>query len=128
VACTQRGVDIRRAVLVCWFAATVGGCGAEDASESPGEIAQALKPACAPAETVLGIDIASYQHPNGAAIDWNAVAANRRFVIIKASEGTGYTNAWYADDSTQARAHGMWPRSEATCRPAISRRCSTSKT
>ncbi len=89
------------------FLALVG-CGPEPGSdEDLGEYAESLKPACAPGDTVLGIDIASYQHPNGAGIDWNAVAASRRFVIIKASEGTGYTNSWYADDSTQARAHGM---------------------
>ena len=63
--------------------------------------------ACPPGNTVLGIDISAYQHPNGAAIDWGQVAASRRFVIIKASEGTGYTNDYYADDAAQARAHGM---------------------
>lgn len=92
---------------MCLVVVALGGCGAENTGDDTSETSQALKPACAPPETVLGIDIASYQHPNNAAIDWNAVAANRRFVIIKASEGTGYTNAWYADDSTQARAHGM---------------------
>jgi GH25 family lysozyme M1 (1,4-beta-N-acetylmuramidase) len=101
-------VDTRRALGSCLVVLYLGGCVAENGrDEDLTETSERLQPACAPAETVLGIDIASYQHPNGAAIDWTAVAASRRFVIIKASEGTGYTNAWYADDSTQARAHGM---------------------
>jgi GH25 family lysozyme M1 (1,4-beta-N-acetylmuramidase) len=66
-----------------------------------------LKQACAPANVVLGIDIASYQHPNGAAINWATVAKSRRFVIVKASESDNYTNSYYADDVAKARAAGM---------------------
>jgi GH25 family lysozyme M1 (1,4-beta-N-acetylmuramidase) len=95
---------MRRVLLVALLGAVAGGCqgGPED---EPGEWQEFLKPACPPTDVVLGIDIASYQH--GAAIDWTQVAAARRFVIIKATEGTTYTNSYYADDSTQARAHGM---------------------
>jgi GH25 family lysozyme M1 (1,4-beta-N-acetylmuramidase) len=94
-------------VVAVWsllLSVVAGGClgGPED---DPGVWQLQLKEACPPADVVLGIDIASYQH--GAPIDWAQVAAARRFVIIKATEGTSYTNSYYADDSTQARAHGM---------------------
>src|SRR5262245_11946418 len=101
---------MRRFLLVGAVGLSLLGCGSPadgGADERVGEAEQALKPACARPPTVLGIDIASYQHPGGAGIDWGTVAANRRFVIIKASEGTGYVNQYYADDSTQARANGM---------------------
>ena len=86
------------------------GCGSESTTPSGepiGSVAQEAKEACPPPNPVLGIDIASYQHPNGAAIDWATVAANRRFVIIKASEGSSYTNPYYSEDSQKARAAGM---------------------
>lgn len=95
-------------LLAASFAVT--SCGPDSApsgNEPVDWLQQAVKDACPPAQTVLGIDIASYQHPNGAAIDWPTVAANRRFVIVKATEGTGYTNSYYADDSQKARAAGM---------------------
>ncbi len=84
----------------------VAACSGADGGEQTGQSADELQ-ACPPATTVLGIDIASYQHPNGATIDWTTVAANRRFVIIKASEGTGYTSSYYAGDATGARGAGM---------------------
>jgi MYXO-CTERM domain-containing protein len=93
------------------LALLVAGCsdaGIETEMESIGTVQQAAKEACPPDSPVLGIDIASYQHPGGAAIDWAQVAAARRFVIIKATEGTGYTNPYYADDAVQARAAGMY--------------------
>jgi lysozyme len=93
-------------VALAWFAFGCGPAGPDD-SETLGESDEALVAACPPPQTVLGIDIASYQHPGGAGIDWSAVAANRRFVIVKATEGTGYVNPYYADDVKQARAHGM---------------------
>jgi GH25 family lysozyme M1 (1,4-beta-N-acetylmuramidase) len=94
-------------VLLALVSITGCGSGPDATGESVDESEMALKQSCAPQSTVLGIDISAYQHPNGAGIDWAQVSANRRFVVIKASEGTGYTNSWYADDSTQARAHGM---------------------
>ncbi len=89
------------------FLAACSGEGLDESGEPLGEVEEAVKSVCPPQDTVLGIDIASYQHPNGAAIDWATVAANRRFVIVKATEGTGYTNKYYADDVAKARAHGM---------------------
>jgi GH25 family lysozyme M1 (1,4-beta-N-acetylmuramidase) len=64
-----------------------------------------------------GIDVANFQHPNGAAIDWNAVAASgRRYALVKATEGpigtscTGptYTNPYFRSDYDGAGAAGMW--------------------
>ncbi len=111
VACPDyacgRVTRIARRLFVLGFALASAACSGGTDGEDLGEIEQNLKPACPPAETVLGIDIASYQHPGAAAIDWTTVAANRRFVIIKATEDTGYVNPYYADDSQKARAAGM---------------------
>ncbi len=92
--------------LVGLFGLALAGCSAEAVDgENVGEVELASKPACEPATTLLGIDIASYQHD--APIDWATVAKSRRFVIVKATEGTGYTNKYWADDVKQARAAGM---------------------
>jgi GH25 family lysozyme M1 (1,4-beta-N-acetylmuramidase) len=64
----------------------------------------------------LGIDVARYQHPSGAAIDWGQVAASgKRFAIVKATElYTGsngqpvlYTNPYLRGDLTGAHAAGL---------------------
>ena len=48
---------------------------------------------------ITGVDVASYQHPGGAAIDWGQVrSAGHRFAYVKASEGTSYTNPYFAQD------------------------------
>jgi GH25 family lysozyme M1 (1,4-beta-N-acetylmuramidase) len=58
---------------------------------------------------VKGIDVASHQHPNGAAINWGQVAASGiRFAGIKASEGNYYTNPYFANDQAGAQAAGMY--------------------
>lgn len=55
-----------------------------------------------------GIDVASYQHPSGAAVNWPAVAASGlSFVFAKATEGPGYTNPYFAGDRSSAIAAGM---------------------
>lgn len=85
----------------------VAGCSGYADDEDLGQWEERLKSACAPATVVEGIDIASYQHPSGASIDWPTVAKGERFVVVKASEGTGYTNTYHADDVAKARANGM---------------------
>jgi GH25 family lysozyme M1 (1,4-beta-N-acetylmuramidase) len=64
-----------------------------------------------------GIDVANFQHPSGAAINWGAVAASgRRYALVKATEGpigtacTGapYTNPYFRSDYDAAGAAGMW--------------------
>jgi lysozyme len=60
-----------------------------------------------------GIDIASWQHPGGAPIDWIRVRhAHINFVTVKATEGspadqTGYVNPYLAGDMNGARGQGM---------------------
>ncbi|MFC7404488.1 GH25 family lysozyme [Georgenia alba] len=63
----------------------------------------------AEASDVTGVDVSSFQHPSGAAIDWGAVAAAEDFAIVKATEGmTGnYDNEYFADDFDAAEANGM---------------------
>jgi GH25 family lysozyme M1 (1,4-beta-N-acetylmuramidase) len=61
------------------------------------------------AADVRGIDVASHQHPDDAAIDWSQVAGSGvRFAGVKASEGNYYTNPYFADDHDGARAAGMY--------------------
>lgn len=60
------------------------------------------------AEPLGGPDVASYQHPGGTGIEWPVVAnSNQRFAIVKATQGTGYTNPYFAADWAGARAAGM---------------------
>ncbi len=57
----------------------------------------------------IGVDVASFQHANGAAIDWGRVAAGGyRFAAIKAAEGDYYTNPYYASDIAAARQAGLF--------------------
>ena len=57
----------------------------------------------------LGVDVADYQHPNGAAIDWAQVAAaGYKFAFVKATEGNYYANPYYASDLAQAKAAGLY--------------------
>jgi GH25 family lysozyme M1 (1,4-beta-N-acetylmuramidase) len=56
-----------------------------------------------------GIDISSFQHPNGAAINWaDVAAAGYQFAAIKATEGTYYSNSYYVGDAQAAIAAGMY--------------------
>ena len=57
---------------------------------------------------VQGVDVASFQHPHGAAIDWaKAAAAGIRFAAVKATEGAYYTNPYAPGDLTGARHAGL---------------------
>ncbi|MDR0358902.1 MAG: hypothetical protein LBJ87_05485, partial [bacterium] len=56
-----------------------------------------------------GIDIASFQHPNGAGIDWGQVAGGGyRFAYIKATEGNYYQNPYYGGDQAGAGGAGIF--------------------
>jgi len=62
----------------------------------------------ASASTVQGIDVASIEHPSGAAIGWTQVAtAGYKFAFIKVTEGSYYANPYYAADVSGAKAAGM---------------------
>jgi GH25 family lysozyme M1 (1,4-beta-N-acetylmuramidase) len=66
-----------------------------------------------------GVDIASWQHPGGGPIDWNAAhASGVSFVLIKATEGTGYTNPFFAADRDAATRAGMVVGAYHYARPA----------
>lgn len=76
--------------------------------------------------STLGPDVASYQHPNGASIDWARVAANGQgFAIIKATElYTGsdgrpqlYTNPYLGADLSGAEAARLVVGSYAFAHP-----------
>jgi len=62
-----------------------------------------------------GVDVASFQHPSGDAIDWASVAsAGKTFTAIKATEGAYYQNPYLyptakdpAGDLAGARAAGL---------------------
>jgi GH25 family lysozyme M1 (1,4-beta-N-acetylmuramidase) len=60
------------------------------------------------AGALQGVDVASFQHPNGATIDWNAVSqAGKQFAAVKATEGAYYQNHYALDDLAQAKAQGL---------------------
>ncbi|MEY8566348.1 glycoside hydrolase family 25 protein [Corynebacteriaceae bacterium 7-707] len=71
-----------------------------------------------PSWALDGVDVASHQHPGGAAIDWQSVAASgQSFAFIKASEGTGYVNPYFTSDSAKAAAAGVTPGSYHYAKP-----------
>lgn len=65
--------------------------------------------AAAAGSELQGIDVASEQHPSGKAINWSeAASAGYKFAFIKVSEGSYYVNPYYANDTAQAQAAGMF--------------------
>lgn len=54
------------------------------------------------------IDISSWQHPSGAAIEWASVAASGvAGVIVKVTQGVGYASPWFASDLAGATNAGL---------------------
>ena len=65
-----------------------------------------------------GPDVASYQHPNGALIDWAAVRrSGQAWGFVKATEGTTYTNPYFAGDWSDIAAAGLYRGSYHYARP-----------
>ena len=57
---------------------------------------------------VAGPDVASWQHPGGAGIDWNAVRdSGNQFAIVKATEGLDYVNPFQVQDSIGIKTAGL---------------------
>ena len=55
-----------------------------------------------------GVDVASFQHPNNAAINWTQVAgAGIQFAAVKATEGNHYKNPFAPADLADAQAAGL---------------------
>lgn len=63
-----------------------------------------------PAEVdVQGIAVGAAQHSGGASINWSQVAAaGYEFAAIQATEGTYYTNPYFAADLSAAKAAGLY--------------------
>jgi len=48
---------------------------------------------------VRGPDVSGHQHPSGYSISWSSTSANgSEFAFVKATEGLGYTNPYFAGD------------------------------
>jgi GH25 family lysozyme M1 (1,4-beta-N-acetylmuramidase) len=55
-----------------------------------------------------GVDVASFQHPGGAAISWaDVAAAGIQFAAVKAAEGAYYQNPYAPADVADAKAAGL---------------------
>lgn len=72
-----------------------------------GLVAPLVTPADA-SSTLRGPDVSHYQHRNGQPIDWSSVRrSGRSFAILKATEGTGLVDPWFARDWAAARRAGV---------------------
>lgn len=72
------------------------------------------------AKTIWGPDVSSWQHPNGASINWGAVrASGARFAFVKLSEGPSYVNPFGAADYRNARAAGLYVGGYHFARPRL---------
>ncbi|HEY2506857.1 MAG TPA: GH25 family lysozyme [Streptosporangiaceae bacterium] len=92
-------------------ASTASSAAAPSASVAPSGPAapQAAATSAAAPTLYQGIDVASFQHPDGAAINWGDVAAaGYKFAFIKATEGSYYVNPYYAADSAGAQQNGLF--------------------
>jgi GH25 family lysozyme M1 (1,4-beta-N-acetylmuramidase) len=70
------------------------------------------------AADVTGPDVSGWQHPSGAAIDWTAVhAAGHDFTFVKATEGSTFTNTYFARDWTAVSAAGLYRGAYHFARP-----------
>jgi GH25 family lysozyme M1 (1,4-beta-N-acetylmuramidase) len=66
-----------------------------------------------------GPDVSSWQHPNGAAVDWNRVkAAGQSYAFVKATEGTTYTNPYFSGDWAGIRSAGLLRSAYHYARPS----------
>lgn len=60
------------------------------------------------AASPTGVDVSLWQHPGGNPIDWQQVRlAGNSFAIVKATEGLGYVNPHFAEDSAAAAEAGL---------------------
>jgi GH25 family lysozyme M1 (1,4-beta-N-acetylmuramidase) len=75
----------------------------------------------APSGLLSGVDVASFQHPNGAPINWSQVAAaGYSFAFIKATEGNYYANGYFATDYAEAASAGLYRSAYAFAAPNAS--------
>jgi GH25 family lysozyme M1 (1,4-beta-N-acetylmuramidase) len=103
--------------LLHQLAGPATGTGVRAASTSTGTAASAATTAasCTAASGApgpAGVDVASFQHPNGLATDinWTQVAGSGcKFAAVKATEGHYYSNPYFAGDIAGASAAGLYP-------------------
>ncbi|MBO0706754.1 MAG: hypothetical protein J2P44_00215 [Candidatus Dormibacteraeota bacterium] len=70
---------------------------------------------------VQGVDVASFQHPNGAAINWGQVAADGyRFAFVKATQGDYYQNPYFGGDYAAAEGAGLYRSAYHFADPSVS--------
>jgi GH25 family lysozyme M1 (1,4-beta-N-acetylmuramidase) len=80
------------------FARTASGSAVTGSMVSQSTMATALQ----------GVDVASFQHPSGASIDWSKVAGGGiQFAAVKATEGAYYENPYALTDLADAKAAGL---------------------
>lgn len=73
----------------------------------------------AAAASELGVDVASWQHPDGSSIDWPAVKADGvSFAFVKATEGVSYTNPYFAADWAASADAGLFRGAYHFARPS----------
>src|SRR5207302_896757 len=78
----------------------------------------AATPSAHASTTITGPDVSSYQHPYGAKINWAKVkAAGKDFAIVKATEGTYYSNPYFGADYRNSRRAGLVRGSYHFARP-----------
>jgi GH25 family lysozyme M1 (1,4-beta-N-acetylmuramidase) len=66
----------------------------------------------------LGVDVSRYQH--GTSLDWSAVKADGvSFAFIKATEGSSYTNSYFASDWATTKSIGLNHGAYHFARPSI---------
>ena len=76
----------------------------------------------AAAAVVSGPDVSGWQHPQGYTIDWKAAktSGGAQFAFVKATEGAGYTNAYFAKDFAALAAAKMARGAYHFAQPATS--------
>ena len=68
---------------------------------------------------LTGADVSSYQHPGGAAVNWDAYARGHAFVFIKATEGANYVNPYFGADWTGSALAGLQHAAYHYARPSL---------
>lgn len=77
--------------------------------------------AAAPFGLVSGPDVSSHQHSGTNGVGWGRVASSgRAFAVVKATEGAGYTNPFFARDWAGMRSAGLVRAAYHYARPAAS--------
>lgn len=93
--------------------------GVRDVADVRGSVGEPVEGAAQASSWLAGIDVASWQHPGGAAIDWPAVRrAGQRYVWVKSTEGFTYMNPWYGRDMVGARNAGLFVGAYHYARPS----------